>query len=55
MVLSIRTSRLEDNTMPLDLALSDKDFTELAHIVESHIGIKMPLSKKPMVAKSCHN
>ena len=50
MAPSIETTHLVDSAIPLDLALSDKDFAELAHIVEVHIGIKMPPSKKPMVA-----
>src|SRR5512138_3805995 len=32
------------------LSLSDREFFELARVIEGNIGIKMPVTKKPMVA-----
>jgi chemotaxis protein methyltransferase CheR len=35
---------------PREISLSDRDFLDLALVVEGHIGIKMPQTKKPLVA-----
>jgi chemotaxis protein methyltransferase CheR len=50
--MSYSSDSLASNaTVPTgEISLSDRDFLDLALVVEGHIGIKMPQTKKPLVA-----